>query len=255
MLMKKLLWTACAAIALTASAGINAEEYVVGTGATYRPFEYETPQKELVGFDVDLMRAIAKAEGFDVKFINTPWEGIFATVDKGDRDIIMSGITITDKRKQVVDFSKPYFLAHQLILTDKSVKINKLSDLSKGSVAVVSGSAGDVAASKTFGKASIRIRRFDNTPLALEELNQGGVVAAIGDIGVLAFYARNNPDKHFNMTRDPAFEEQYFGIAVKKGNQKLIDKINAGLDKVVASGEYNKIYRKWFGTDAPKLPQ
>lgn len=70
MLMKKLLWTACAAIALTASAGINAEEYVVGTGATYRPFEYETPQKELVGFDVDLMRAIAKAEGFDVKFIN-----------------------------------------------------------------------------------------------------------------------------------------------------------------------------------------
>jgi len=91
MLMKKLLWTACAAIALTASAGINAEEYVVGTGATYRPFEYETPQKELVGFDVDLMRAIAKAEGFDVKFINTPWEGIFATVDKGDRDVIMSG--------------------------------------------------------------------------------------------------------------------------------------------------------------------
>lgn len=69
---------------------ISAEEYVVGTGATYRPFEYETPQKELVGFDVDLMRAIAKAEGFDVKFINTPWEGIFATVDKGDRDIIMS---------------------------------------------------------------------------------------------------------------------------------------------------------------------
>ena len=130
----------------------------------------------------------------------------------------MSGITITDKRKQVVDFSKPYFLAHQLILTDKSVKINKLSDLSKGSVAVVSGSAGDVAASK-------------------------------------AFYARNNPDKHFNMTRDPAFEEQYFGIAVKKGNQKLIDKINAGLEKVIASGEYNKIYRKWFGTDAPKLPQ
>ena len=76
MLMKKLLWTACAAIALTASAGISAEEYVVGTGATYRPFEYETPQKELVGFDVDLMRAIAKAEGFDVKFINTPWEEI-----------------------------------------------------------------------------------------------------------------------------------------------------------------------------------
>ena len=251
---KKLLWAVCAAAALTASAGVSAEDYVVGTGATYRPFEYETPQKELVGFDVDLMRAIAKAEGFDVKFINTPWEGIFATVDKGDRDIIMSGITITDKRREAVDFSKPYFLAHQLILTDKNTKIEKLTDLKKGNVAVVSGSAGDVAASEAFGKASTRIRRFDNTPLALEELNQGGVVAAIGDVGVLAFYARNNPDKHFNMTRDPNFKEQYFGIAVKKGNKALAEKINAGLDKVVKSGEYNKIYQKWFGTDAPKLP-
>ncbi len=126
MLMKKLLWTACAAIALTASAGINAEEYVVGTGATYRPFEYETPQKELVGFDVDLMRAIAKAEGFDVKFINTPWEGIFATVDKGDRDIIMSGITITDKRKQVVDFSKPYFLSVEFRLLTNGIKKKRI---------------------------------------------------------------------------------------------------------------------------------
>jgi polar amino acid transport system substrate-binding protein len=232
-----------------------AEQYVVGTGATYRPFEYETAQKELVGFDVDLMRAIAKAEGFDVKFINTPWEGIFATVDKGDRDIIMSGITITEKRKEAVTFSKPYFLAHQLILTDKNTKIEKLGDLTKGSVAVVSGSAGDVAASDAFGKGSTRIRRFDNTPLALEELSQGGVVAAIGDVGVLAFYARNNPQKQFNMARDPSFKEQYFGIAVKKGNQALIDKINAGLDKVIANGEYNEIYRKWFGTDAPKLPQ
>lgn len=56
------------------------------------------------------------------------------------------------------------------------------------------------------------------------------------------------------MTRDPNFKEQYFGIAVKKGNKALAEKINAGLDKVVKSGEYNKIYQKWFGTDAPKLP-
>ena len=252
---RSLLAAAAAAAVFTAAPAIAAPVYSVGTGATYRPFEFQAPSKEIVGFDIDLMKEIAKAAGFQVKFQNTLWGVIFESVKNGDRDIIMSGITITDKRKQVVDFSKPYFLAHQLILTDKSVKINKLSDLSKGSVAVVSGSAGDVAASKAFGKASTRIRRFDNTPLALEELNQGGVVAAIGDIGVLAFYARNNPDKHFNMTRDPAFEEQYFGIAVKKGNQKLIDKINAGLEKVIASGEYNKIYRKWFGTDAPKLPQ
>ncbi len=254
MFLKKLLLASCAVLAFTSAAAISAEQYVVGTGATYRPFEYETPTKELVGFDIDLMRAIAKAEGFEVKFVNTPWEGIFATVDKGDRDIIMSGITITEKRKMTVDFSKPYFLAHQLILTQKGDKIEKLGDLKKGNVAVVNGSAGDIAASAEFGKASTRIRRFDNTPLALEELSQGGVAAAIGDVGVLAFYVRNNPEKQFNMTRDPAFKEQYFGIAVKKGNQALLNKINSGLDKVIANGEYNEIYKKWFGTDAPKLP-
>ncbi|MBQ8828494.1 MAG: basic amino acid ABC transporter substrate-binding protein [Burkholderiaceae bacterium] len=255
MFLKKLLMTSAAVLAFASLGTQAAETYVVGTGATYRPFEYETPQKELVGFDIDLMRAIAKAEGFEVKFINTPWEGIFATVDKGDRDIIMSGITITEKRKQAVDFSNPYFLAHQLILTTPDVKIQKLADIQKGGVAVVSGSAGDIAASEAFGKASTRIRRFDNTPLALEELNQGGVVAAIGDVGVLAFYSRNNPDKKFNMVRDPNFKEQYFGIAVRKGNQALLNKINSGLAKVIANGEYEKVYQKWFGTSAPKLPQ
>ncbi len=255
MILRKVLLASCAIFAFACAPAFSADVYTVGTGATYRPFEYETPQKELVGFDIDLMKEIAKAEGFEVKFINTPWEGIFATVDKGDRDIIMSGITITDKRKETVDFSRPYFLAHQLILTQKDVHVDKLSDIKTGNVAVVNGSAGDVAASEAFGKGSPRIRRFDNTPLALEELNQGGVVAAIGDVGVLAFYVRNNPDKHFNMTRDPAFKEQYFGIAVKKGNKALIDKINSGLAKVIASGAYNEVYKKWFVADAPKLPE
>ena len=82
MFLKKALLASCAVLAFAASGAFAAEQYIVGTGATYRPFEYETPQKELVGFDVDLMRAIAKAEGFEVKFINTPWEGILPLLTK-----------------------------------------------------------------------------------------------------------------------------------------------------------------------------
>ena len=227
---------------------------MVGTGATYRPFEYETPNKELVGFDVDLMKEIAKAGGFEVKFINTPWDGIFAALNNGDRDIIMSGITITEKRKEVVDFARPYFLAHQLILTNKSLKIEKLADLEGKLIAVVNASAGDIAASKAFGKSSPNIRRFDNTPLALEELNNGGVDAMIGDVGVLQYYAKQNPEKQFNQCRDPGFEEQYFGIGIRKGNKEVLDAVNKGLEAAIASGAYNEVYKKWFGTDAPKLP-
>ncbi len=251
---KALVSAAIVAGAFAASLA-QAATYVVGTGATYRPFEFETPNKELVGFDVDLMKEIAKHGGFEVKFINTPWSGIFASLETGDRDIIMSGITITEKRKQAVDFAHPYFLAHQLVLTNKNLTIKSLKDLEGKPIAVVNASAGDVAASKVFGKTAANIRRFENTPLALEELNNGGVEAMIGDVGVLQYYAQQNPDKHFNQFRDPEFEEQYFGIGVKKGNKEVLDAVNKGLEAAIKSGAYNEVYKKWFGSEAPALPK
>ena len=118
----------------------------------------------------------------------------------------------------------------------------------------MNASAGDIAASNAFGKSSPNIRRFDNTPLALEELNNGGVDAMIGDVGVLQYYAKQNPEKQFNQCRDPGFEEQYFGIGIAKGNKEVLDAVNKGLEAAIASGAYNEVYKKWFGTDAPKLP-
>ena len=251
---RKLLAAGFVSALFASSLASAAQTYVVGTGATYRPFEYESPTKELIGFDVDLMKEIAKAAGFEVEFINTPFDGIFAALNNGDRDIVMSGLTITPKRAEAVDFSKPYFLAHQLILTNKNLKISSLKDLEGKLIAVVDSSGGDIAASNQFGKTSTNIKRFDNTPLALEELANGGVDAMIGDVGVLQWYVKQNPDKAFNQCRDPGFEEQYFGIAVAKGNKKLLDEINKGLDGAVQSGAYQKVYEKWFGGQAPKLP-
>ena len=248
MSMKGLLVAAAAAATLfTGTVSAAPVEYTVGTGATYRPFEFQTPNKEIVGFDIDLMKEIAKAQGFKVKFVNTLWGVIFESVKNGDRDIIMSGITITPQRQANVDFSYPYFAAHQLILTQKDLKVNSLKDLKGKNIAVCANSAGDVVSSKAFGKASPNIKRFDNTPLALEELNAGGVDA----VGVFAYYAQQNPDKDFNMARDVSFEDQYFGIGVRKGNTKVLNDVNEGLKKVIASGAYAKVYRKWFGEKAP----
>jgi len=82
------------------SAGGDVKEYVVGTDASYAPFEFQTDKGEIVGFDVEVLTAVAAKGGFKVKFVNTPWEGIFATLDQGDRDILASSITITDERKK-----------------------------------------------------------------------------------------------------------------------------------------------------------
>lgn len=234
----------------------NAAEptYVVGAGGTYRPFEYENSNKQLEGFDIDIIKAIAEVENFNITLINTPWEGIFATLDNGERDIIISGITITEKRKTSVDFSLPYFPAQQVIVTLKSATISSIADLSEYTVGVVNGSTADVVVSNVLGRNSTAIRRFDNTPLLLQELYEEGVHAAIGDVGVVKFYIKMHSGKDFNLIHDDNFEQQFFGIAVAKGNTELQNKINSGLKKIVSNGTYAKIYEKWFDSQVPSLP-
>ncbi|TXI21103.1 MAG: transporter substrate-binding domain-containing protein, partial [Ottowia sp.] len=109
-LTKKLI---CAAGLLALSASIQAQnkELVVGSSATYRPFAYETPTKEIVGYDIDIIRAVAQKAGLQIKIVNTPWTGIFAALNNGDVDLVISGVTINDKRKQSYDFTAPYFEA------------------------------------------------------------------------------------------------------------------------------------------------
>lgn len=244
----------CFAAAFSASAIAAEPTYVVGSGGTYRPFEYENAQKQLEGFDIDIIKAVAKAENFNVKLINTPWEGIFATLGSGDRDIIISGITITDKRKQMVDFSTPYFPAEQSIVVPKGSKIDSIAALKDKNVGVVNSSTGDIVVSDVLGKNSTAIKRFDNTPLMLQELYEDGISAAVGDVGVVKYYIKTHPEKEFNLVYDAKFERQYFGIAVAKGNDELRSKINSGLKKIIADGTYAKIYQNWFDANVPTLP-
>ena len=232
----------------------HAETYTVGSGGTYRPFEFENSQKQLEGFDIDIIKAIAKAENFDVKLVNTPWEGIFATLGTGDRDIIISGITITDKRKAMVDFSAPYFPAEQSIVVPASSKEDSLAALKELNVGVVNSSTGDIVVSDVLGKNSTAIKRFDNTPLMLQELYEDGIGAAVGDVGVVKYYIKTHPEKQFKLVSDAKFQRQYFGIAVAKGNDALRNKINAGLKKIIADGTYAKIYSTWFDNNVPTLP-
>ena len=253
-MLKSLIFTGCLLSTLITSAYAAQTTYVVGSGGTYRPFEYENSQKQLEGFDIDIIKAIAKAEDFDIKLVNTPWEGIFATLNSGDRDIIISGITITDKRKAMVAFSAPYFPAEQSIVVPEGSKVDSVAALKGQKVGVVNSSTGDIVVSNELGKNSTDIKRFDNTPLMLQELAEDGIGAAVGDVGVVKYYIKSHPEKALKLVPDAKFERQYFGIAVAKDNTELLDKINAGLKKIVADGTYAKIYETWFDKNVPALP-
>ena len=227
-------------------------ELVVGSSATYRPFAYENPSKEIVGYDVDIIKAVAQKAGLQIKIVNTPWTGIFAALNNGDVDLIISGVTINDKRKQSYDFTTPYFEARQLIAVPKDSSVKSLKDLAGRKIGVVNGSTGDDIASREFGKTNSDIRRFESTPVVISELVNTGLDAAIGDNGVIAFRVQEH--KQLKTVSDPSFPKEFFGIVVKQGNKALLDKLNTGLAAVKADGSYVQIYKKWFNADAPVLP-
>ena len=231
---------------------VQAQELVVGSSATYRPFAYESPTKEIVGYDVDIIKAVAQKAGLKIKIVNTPWTGIFAALNNGDVDLVISGVTINDKRKQSYDFTAPYFEARHLIAVPQSSNVKSLQDLAGKKVGVVTGSTGDDISSRAFGKTNPDIRRFESTPVVISELANSGLDAAIGDNGVIAFRVQEH--KTLKTVSDPSFPKEYFGIVVKQGNKALQDKLNAGLAAIKADGSYATIYKKWFQADAPTLP-
>jgi polar amino acid transport system substrate-binding protein len=225
-----------------------AKVYVVGTDAAYAPFESQNPAGEIEGFDVDVVKAVAAKAGIEVKFVNTPWEGIFKTLDTGERDMVVSAVTITDERKQTMDFSSPYFNAFQLIAVKEGSKVTKFDDLKKLKVGVQTGTTGDEVVQKLLGKTSANIKRFESTPLALKELEAGGVNAVVADNGVVQHYIQNNPAAKFKSVSDASFTPEQYGIAMKKGNTELQKKINDALAAIQADGSYDTIHVKYFGT-------
>jgi polar amino acid transport system substrate-binding protein len=233
--------------AASAAAPAAARVYVVGTDAAYAPFESQNEKGEIVGFDVDIVKAIAAKAGIEVKFVNTPWEGIFNALAQGDRDMVVSAVTITDERKQTMDFSEPYFDAQQLIAVRNDSRVKSFADLKKLKVGVQTGTTGDEAVTKLLGKTSTAIKRFESTPLALKELESSGVDAVVADNGVVVHYVANNPGGNFKTVADKEFVPEQYGIAIKKGNTELLGKINKGLAEIKADGTYAKIYAQYFG--------
>jgi polar amino acid transport system substrate-binding protein len=219
---------------------------IVGTDPTYAPFEYQNEKGEIVGFDIEVLSAAAKASGLEVKFVSTPWEGAFNALAQGDRDVLISAVTITDERKQTLDFSDPYFEAHQLIAVPEKSKVTKLDDLKRNKIGVQTSTTGEEVVVKLVGKNSANIKRFESTPLALAELAAGGVDAVVADNGVVIHYLTNNPTAKFKSVNDPSFAPELYGIAVKKGNAEVLKKINAGLASIKTDGSYQKIFDQYF---------
>ena len=218
----------------------------VGTNAEYPPFESVDESGNIIGFDMDIMNAIAEAAGFEVEFVNTRWDGIFVALASGDFDAVISAATITEERKQAVDFSEPYFNAGQMIAVKLGSEIRTPEDLVEGvKVGVQLGTTGDLWVSDN---TSAEVVRYDEITLAFQALGNGDVDAVVNDGPVSADIIRANPELDAVLVGEP-FTDEFYGIAVNKDRPEVLQAINLGLAAVRASGQYDEIYDTWFGTE------
>ncbi|GAW29317.1 basic amino acid ABC transporter substrate-binding protein [Carboxydocella sp. ULO1] len=224
------------------------QKIVVGTDAAYAPFEYvEEGTGKIVGFDAELMQAIGEAAGLEVEMKNIGWDGLIPGLKSGSVDAVISAMTITEERAREVSFSEPYFKAVQYIAIKEGAPYSKPEDLVGKKIGVQLNTTGHFAAEKIPGVNKADIRTFDTTPAALTELVNGGVEAVVADSPVVLEFIKKNPNAKVTYF-DPKFpQEDNYGIAVKKENTELLNKINEGLKKVKESGKYDELYKKYFG--------
>ena len=218
---------------------------VIATDATWPPMEYIDASKNIVGFDIDLMNAAAEAGGFEVEFRNSAWDGIFAGLGSKEYDAVMSSVTITEERKQTMDFSVPYLNAGQVLIVQSSLSgVSKLEDLKGQSVGAQIGTTGAMEIQKIDG---IDLRQYDELGMAVEDLANGRIQGLVADTPIAADFVLQNPsysDK-LKIVGEP-FTEELYGVAVNKGNKAVLGTINNGLKKVLNSNTIKELKDKWL---------
>lgn len=217
------------------------EKILVGTEATFAPFESMNDKGEIVGIDVDILNAIGEEMNLEVEIRNVGWEPVFQQLKNGELDLGASGITITEERKETYDFSTPYYEATQLIVVKEDSAIKSLQELEDKKISVQINTTGHIAARKLQGETSADIRAFENLPTAIQEMINGGTEAAIGDNAVILEYLKNNPNAKLKTIESADFEKEFYGFMVKKGNEELLNIINEGIEKIKANGKLKEI--------------
>ena len=228
----------------------SAEKIVVGSECTYPPFEYVNDGK-IEGYDIDIMNAIGKVEGFEPEFHNMPFDSILPAIMTNQIDVGASGFDITEERKKKVDFAGPYHFPYISVVireADKD-KLKTKEDLKDKRLCVQIGTTGAEAAKKI----SKDIGYFNASPDAFMELRTGGCAGVINDHATNQYFLKHGGQGggYLEMPGVSLGEKaEGFGIMVNKSNTALRDRIQDGLKKIRENGEYRKLRDKWFSDGA-----
>lgn len=228
----------------TSASGEGLEPLTVGSDIPYPPFEDFGPNKEAIGFDVELMEAMAEDIGREAEFQDTSFDTIFRDLAQGRFEAVASATTITDEREETVDFTNPYYFSEQAILVKEGGEIDSVEGLDGATVGVQQGTTGEEFVEEK-GNAG-ELRTYPQGPDAVNAVKTGVVDAVVIDIPV----AENAVEKTEGIEISAAIPtEEEYGFVVQQGDTELLEDLNAALETVKDNGTFSTIYEKWFGRE------
>lgn len=237
-------------LSLTGNASTKAtpvkSSYTIVADSSFAPFEYQDESGNYVGIDMELIKAIAKQQGFTITIQNPGFDAALNAVQAGQADAVIAGMSITDARKEIFDFSDAYYSSNILLAVKNGSDVTSYEDLKGKTVGAKNGTASYTFLDTNKDKYGYTLKAFDEASGMYDSLNSGSIDALMDDEAVLLYAIQQG--RNF-ATPIPGEKSGEYGFAVKKGaNPELIEMFNNGLAALVESGKYDEILNKYFNS-------
>ena len=221
---------------------------VIASDSSFAPFVFQNSSNQYTGIDMDLIKAIAKDQGFEIEITNPGFDAAINAVQSGQADGMIAGMSVTDARKETFDFSDSYYTANTILGVKESSTVSSYEDLKGKTVGVKNGTASQTFLTENQSKYGYKIKTFADGSSMYDSLNTGAVDAVMDDEPVLKYSISQGQKLKTPIEGTPIGETAF---AVKKGsNPELIEMFNNGLANLKASGEFQKILDKYLATDS-----
>ena len=226
--------------------------YTIATDTTFAPFEFADESNTYVGIDIELLDAIAKDQGFKYNLDPVGFDMALQSVQSGQADGVIAGMSITDDRKKVFDFSEPYYEATVCAAAKSDGDVKSLDDLKGKNVAIKTGTMSADWAESMKDQYGYTVTQFEKSDLMYQDVLAGNSVACFEDTPVMRYAIKTGMNLKVvsESEKDSKFAAPY-GFAVNKGaNAELLTKFNTGLANIKKDGTYDKIVNKYIQTES-----
>lgn len=251
--MKKIIHTIMIIFTLTlifsaCGAKESTKALKVGLSDDYAPMEFRDENNELVGFDIDFIKALSEQMGVEMEIVTTAWDGIFVGLNTEKYDMIISTTGITKERQESFNQSIPYLASGQVVVVNMdNESIKTVEDLAGKKIGVQIESTGDEAATKQSKETAFEITRYDDIVAVFNDISSGRLDACVVDSLVAMEYVAKNKDSYVlspvQLTNEP------LAVTMKKGNDDLKKKVDAAIEEMRKNGKLKSISEKWFMYD------